>query len=85
MNHSAKARFVANKAVASKWRDLVVSNVFAEAADAALLSYLEEAVKESDGNARIAGAHGFLNALRNIAETAPSPPARKPQNLTHTR
>jgi len=88
---TAKARFQATPH-AAKWADLVVSEAFLAATEAAMLSYvnsLSETIAPPTADAayqRILGARGFLEALRTLADKGKEPaPRLTTANLDHTR
>jgi len=88
MDLSPRLRFQENKAYVSAHKELVVSDQFRAACEAALVQ-VTVGLPESDDSSvaaanwhRIEGARAFLKTLLNVAESAPLPPAKPTQNLT---
>lgn len=89
MNITPKARFCEDKKRAASHRDLVVSNNFLSASEAALLEMIEDMAKSTEpavaiaGYNRIVGAKQYMEKLANLAEV-PKPVARNTDyNLNH--
>jgi hypothetical protein len=87
MDISPRLRFQENKEYVSFHKELVVSDRFRAATEAALVQTLL-ALPESDDTDvsaanwhRVEGARAFLKILTNIAESAPPPMAKPTQNL----
>lgn len=87
MDLTPRLRFQENKEYVSFHKELVVSDRFRAATEAALLQTVL-AMSETDDPAvsaanwhRLEGARAFLKALLNVAESGPSLPAKPPQNL----
>lgn len=89
MTLNPRSRFQEEKPRASKHRDLVVSSQYLTAADAALLTMVQEMTDSADpavaiaGYHRIMGAKKFMETFTNLAETPKPAPARENYNLNH--
>ncbi len=90
MNLDTKKRLLADKELVVAHRDLVVSENFLRAAEAALVDSImntddtDDPVVAAGAFHRIMGAKQFLKALLNIAETPTAPPrVPLPLNLNH--
>lgn len=84
-----KSRFCEDKKRAAAHNDLVVSNAFLSASEAALLTMIDDIAESTDpavaiaGYHRIVGARKYMKALAGLAEV-PKPVARNVDyNLNH--
>lgn len=89
MTITPKARFCEDKKRASAHRELVVSNNFLSASEAALLTMIDDIAESTDpavaiaGYHRIVGARKYMKALAALAEES-KPAARGDSfNLNH--
>ena len=89
MNLSPKKKFQENKLAVSNHQDLVVSDNFRNALEAALLEEvlaLPNTYNPEEASAayyRIVGARDFITQLLSIAETTKAPAPAPPVNLNH--
>jgi hypothetical protein len=88
MDLQPRTRFQENKAYVSAHKELVVSDQFRAACEAAL-AQITVGLPETDDPAeaaanwhRVEGARAFLKTLLNVAESAPLSPAKPTENLT---
>jgi len=87
---TAKSRFIGTPH-AAKWLDVVETDVFSAATEAAMLTYASsltetaEPVSAAACYQRLLGARGFLAALCTVADKYKEPPAKPTSaNLDHT-
>ena len=79
---SPKSRFLAEKALAKQFLDVVDSEAFNRACELAMLTLVAEV--PPDGTMEfVRGADRFLEILRNLPEEAKPMPARRSFNLNH--
>lgn len=89
MNLSPKKDFLEKKQFADSHRELVVSNQFTTALQAALIEQVMALPDTYDPNEaaaayyRIRGARDYIHHLLNIAEVTKTPTALPPANLNH--
>lgn len=88
MDLQPRTRFQENKTYVSAHKELVVSDQFRAACEAALVQTIVGLPETNDATEatanwhRIEGARTFLKTLLNIAENPPLPPVKLTQNLT---
>ncbi len=84
---SPRTKLLNNKALADKVRDMVDSEVFDTAADAAMLQYIESipnvstAEDHASAHNRVQGAIEFLRMFRRIADVPRAESRGLPANL----
>jgi len=89
MNLTPRARFQSNVQQSRAHQDLVVSDGFRTACEAALLEQIlgmpniTDPVEAAAAYNRIAGATEYIRHLLSIAETTAPPKEKLPQNLNY--
>jgi len=88
MDLTPRLRFQENKDYTASHKELVASDRFRAASEAALVQTILSFPETNDINEaasnwhRIEGARAYLRTLLNIAESAPLAPTKPNQNLT---